>query len=179
MLARSEKTAPAALTPEELDKLTDSELHQRSRLLDLHSPREGSPPDGLAGSAEEDGRQRKESRQAQAQISELLERRYVQGRALPYLHPDQLAQVATNRLLARLDSLRKCHECVEQSDFCPKAVQQVRGILFKDSDEWRQAYQDVKSILDHREHVRRGPLERQQAAAVRAPREPLRRRPPR
>lgn len=103
--------------------------------------------------------------------------RYVQSRALPHFPLAQLENMATHRLLARLDSLRACTECPEHSDYSPAAVQEVDGILFKDSDDWRRAYKDVKEVLATREHVPRGSKAKRQSEAREKSKKPsLRRR---
>ena len=49
----------------------------------------------------------------------------------------------------------------------PEEAGQAQGILFKDSDAWRQAYAEVKQILSAREHLP-GAAERKQRRLERA-----------
>jgi hypothetical protein len=105
---------------------------------------------------------------AYRQIADLLELRYVQSHALPGLSRAELEALATGTLLTRLAALRRCVESPEQSDYCPKAVARVEGILFKDSDSWRQGYEELQEILAGREHVTRGSKAERQSGATKA-----------
>jgi hypothetical protein len=77
------------------------------------------------------------------------------GREVPVFQRQDLESMPTKMLLARLDRLRFCEESAATSDLSKDEVGDVSGILFKDSAEWRQAYDDVKQVLATREHIPR------------------------
>lgn len=63
----------------------------------------------------------------------------------------------TGSLMARRDALLKCDDSFELSDqdgYETKPVATNTGYIeFKDTSEWKQAYNDLKAILATREHV--------------------------
>ena len=60
----------------------------------------------------------------------------------------------TQALLARLERLRWCEGTQRNSDMSDEEVALVDGkILFKDSDIWRSAYEELRDVLSTREHV--------------------------
>ena len=67
------------------------------------------------------------------------------------IQPIELEQLSTKQLLGRLQRLRQCEESLEQSD--RDAIDNSGCIEFKQSPEWLVAFNDVKQILSHREHV--------------------------
>jgi hypothetical protein len=74
---------------------------------------------------------------------------------------DELESLHTGSLLTRRNRLLACEESFELSDRFgheEKPDPQITGLIeFRDTPEWAEAYQDVKSILATREHVpRRG-----------------------
>ena len=78
------------------------------------------------------------------------------ARAVEPIQKDRLASLPTRALLARLKRLHWCEEKRGLSDITDNEICASEGkILFKDSDIWRQAYDDLKTILAGREHVRR------------------------
>ena len=77
------------------------------------------------------------------------------ARELPILREEELRDMPTRQLLARLQRLRFCEESLRSSDMYEEEVRSCTGILFKDSPEWKAAYNDVKRILAGREHVDR------------------------
>src|SRR5262245_902336 len=74
------------------------------------------------------------------------------------IHPmsiEELEKLPTKRLLARLRQLHQCEESVLLSDH--DDVSNTSGaILFKDTPEWKAAYEQVKGALSLREHVPKG-----------------------
>ncbi len=63
----------------------------------------------------------------------------------------ELEAFPTKRLLARL---RRLHECEESLALSDRDVADDSGCIeFKQSPEWVSAFQDVKQVLSHREHV--------------------------
>ncbi len=58
-----------------------------------------------------------------------------------------LRKLTTQRLLKYRDSLLACHETEDDDTYRKKVI--------KSSDEWREHYVLVKSILSTREHVRK------------------------
>ncbi len=68
---------------------------------------------------------------------------------------EELEKLPTKRLLARLRQLHQCEESVLLSDH--DDVSNTSGtILFKDTPEWKAAYEQVKGALSLREHVPKG-----------------------
>ncbi len=67
----------------------------------------------------------------------------------------ELTTWPTRRLLARLERLRYCEESLARSDMAETEVASVDGILFKESQIWRDGYDTVKRVLAIRGHVPR------------------------
>ena len=88
-------------------------------------------------------------------------------RAVPRIERRDLESLPTRELLTRLERLRQCEQSLELSDMTPEEAGQARGILFKDSDAWRQATAEVKQVLSTREHLP-GAAERKQRRLERA-----------
>ena len=91
-----------------------------------------------------------------------MKRSFGANRTVPACAVSELLGKSTQELLARLERLRRCEESLSASDMTADEVEGVSGILFKDSEAWRAAYQDVKKILSSREHVSGG-VERKEA----------------
>jgi hypothetical protein len=53
------------------------------------------------------------------------------------------------------------------ADMTPEEAQTANGILFKDSIEWKRAFDELKLVLAEREHVQR-PREKRVARARRS-----------
>ena len=66
----------------------------------------------------------------------------------------ELEALSTRRLLARLQQLRECEESLAVSDQTTRS--ESGTIEFKQTQEWVQAFQDVKQVLSRREHVPKG-----------------------
>ena len=69
---------------------------------------------------------------------------------------DELDKKSTKELLGYLKKLQMCEESFSASDMdvdLDLIDQQI--IYFKQTEKWRAAYQNVKSILDRREHIER------------------------
>ena len=66
----------------------------------------------------------------------------------------ELEALSTRRLLARLQRLRECEESLAVSDQTTRS--ESGTIEFKQTQEWVQAFQDVKQVLSRREHVPKG-----------------------
>lgn len=74
-------------------------------------------------------------------------------RALQIIPTSELEGLPTGALLARLKRLRWCLESPELTDLTLGELESVKYmILFKSEETWKQAYTDVKSILDVREN---------------------------
>ena len=75
-------------------------------------------------------------------------------KALDIIPKSELSQLSTGALLARLKRLRWCLEKPEDaSDLTPDELEGVQDkILFKSDERWKQAYADLKSVLNTREH---------------------------
>jgi len=74
---------------------------------------------------------------------------------VPVVPESELTTWPTRRLLARLERLRYCEESLARSDMTETEVARVDGILFKESEIWRDAYDTVKRVLATRDHVLR------------------------
>jgi hypothetical protein len=74
---------------------------------------------------------------------------------IPPMSLEELEKLPTKRLLARLRQLHQCEESVLLSDH--DDVSNTSGtILFKDTPEWKFAYEQVKGALSLREHIPKG-----------------------
>ena len=74
----------------------------------------------------------------------------------------------TGSLLSRLKLLRSLQESFELSDWLPEerdAVEAAGLIAFKETEIWKTAFDDVKRLLNEREHMPRGGKEKRQQAA--------------
>lgn len=63
----------------------------------------------------------------------------------------ELEAMHTGSLMSRRKALLKCEESVELSDQIEPS--NTDKIEFKNTTEWQQAYQDLKSVLDTRENL--------------------------
>jgi DNA-binding response OmpR family regulator len=67
----------------------------------------------------------------------------------------ELETFSTRRLLARLRQLLRREDSVAHSD-CLESDDKPEGkIEFKQTEEWKHAYQQVKKLLANREHLER------------------------
>ena len=75
-------------------------------------------------------------------------------RALEIIPSSELESLSTGALLARLKRLRWCFEdSGSADDLTAEELESVKHmILFKSDKTWKQAYKEIKSILDCREH---------------------------
>ncbi|WP_170382063.1 hypothetical protein [Ruegeria atlantica] len=83
---------------------------------------------------------------------------------------EQLAQMHTGSLLRRLNDLRSLQETFPQSDWTVEDKQAVEAaglIAFKDQENWKHAWTDVKNELAQREHLKRGSKEKRRAVQKR------------
>ena len=63
----------------------------------------------------------------------------------------ELEAMHTGSLMSRRKALLKCDESFELSD---QTTRSSSGLIeFKDTPEWKQAYQQLKEVLADREHV--------------------------
>lgn len=74
-------------------------------------------------------------------------------RLIPILAQESLLKMPTKQLLGRLSALHKCEESAAFSDLTAEEIEASQGILFKNSSEWKVAYDHLKAILATREHV--------------------------
>lgn len=80
---------------------------------------------------------------------------------------EELQTLRTGSLLTRLKRLRALQESFEVSDWLPEerdAVEAAWLIAFKETAVWKDAWSDIKRILDNREHLPRGSKELRQEA---------------
>jgi hypothetical protein len=77
-------------------------------------------------------------------------------RLIPMLAHEALLKMPTKQLLGRLRALHECEQSAGVSDLTAEEIAACDGILFKDSPEWRDAYDHLKAILATREHVPSG-----------------------
>lgn len=81
---------------------------------------------------------------------------------------EELNELHTGSLLARLKHLRSLQESFELSDWLPEERDTVEAsglIAFKETAIWKAAFDDVKGLLNDREHMPRGSKEKRQQAA--------------
>jgi hypothetical protein len=64
---------------------------------------------------------------------------------------EELEELSTRQLLARLERLRRCEASASLSEVGEQPG--PPGVLFKDTAEWAAAYEQVKGALARREHV--------------------------
>ena len=64
---------------------------------------------------------------------------------------DELEVMHTGSLMSRRNALLKCEESIELSDQIGQS--NVEMIEFKNTSEWKQAYQDLKTVLAKRENL--------------------------
>lgn len=74
-------------------------------------------------------------------------------RVIDLMSSEELEELSTRQLLARLERLRRCEESAPLSDVDEQPGR--AGVLFKDTAEWVAAYEQVKGALARREHVPR------------------------
>src|SRR5215813_7573120 len=74
---------------------------------------------------------------------------------IPTLSLEELEKLSTKQLLARLRQLHQCEGSALLSDR-DDAGNASGTILFKDTPEWKAAYEQVKGALSLREHVPKG-----------------------
>jgi len=70
---------------------------------------------------------------------------------------EELAEMHTGSLMSRRDALLKCEESFEVSDrngYEIKPSSSVTGVIeFKNTPEWKKAYNELKIVLSKREHI--------------------------
>src|SRR5215470_16424138 len=74
---------------------------------------------------------------------------------IPPMSLEELEKLSTKQLLARLRQLRQCEESALLAGR-DDASNASGTILFKDTSEWKAAYEQVKGALSLREHVPKG-----------------------
>jgi|SRR5262245_15405712 len=74
---------------------------------------------------------------------------------IPPISLEELENLSTKQLLARLRQLHQCEESALHSDR-DDASNASGTILFKDTSEWKAAYEQVKGKLSLREQVPKG-----------------------
>jgi hypothetical protein len=76
------------------------------------------------------------------------------GRAVIPLSRQDLEEMPTGALLARLRRLQRCEEARAYSDLSDEDVASASHlILFKSDASWRLAHVELKTVLAEREHV--------------------------
>ncbi len=84
----------------------------------------------------------------------------VNRRTLPLVSQHELTSWPTKRLLGRLKALRKLEESPEFSDAEEGEWDESKGLFFKSDPRWKDAYKELKSILDSRENIPSGRADR-------------------
>jgi hypothetical protein len=74
---------------------------------------------------------------------------------IPPMALEELEQLSTKQLLARLRHLRQCEESALLSDR-DDTDNAFETILFKDTSEWKPAYEQIIGVLSLREHIPKG-----------------------
>jgi hypothetical protein len=65
----------------------------------------------------------------------------------------ELEALSTRQLLARLNRLQQCEDSLALSDRDDTKEQPDNGIEFKETEQWKEAYYQVKQVLAKREHI--------------------------
>ncbi len=69
---------------------------------------------------------------------------------------EELKNKKTKELLGYLSRLQKCEESFELSDMDDNIdLSDYKTIYFKQTQKWKEAYKNVKTVLDKREHVKK------------------------
>jgi hypothetical protein len=74
---------------------------------------------------------------------------------IPPMSLEELEKLSAKQLLARLRQLNQCEESALLSDRDDASKTSVT-IQFKDTPEWKAAYEQVKGLLSLREHIPKG-----------------------
>ena len=77
-------------------------------------------------------------------------------RVVPEVDCEALMAMPTKQLLGRLKRLQHCEDSATASDISEREIAVVEGILFKDTEKWQRAYEELKTVLAAREHIPRG-----------------------
>jgi hypothetical protein len=83
------------------------------------------------------------------------------SKRLEVISKSDLEKMHTGTLMSRRNALLKCEESFELSD--QYQVIKDNGIEFKNTQQWKQAYQDLKAVLSTRENI----LSKQERKAIR------------
>jgi hypothetical protein len=73
------------------------------------------------------------------------------SKKLDVISKTDLEEIHTGTLMSRRNALLKCEESFELSDQYQTA--EHNGIEFKNTPQWKQAYQDLKTVLSTRENI--------------------------
>lgn len=76
-----------------------------------------------------------------------------------------LEGLTTRQLLSRLEKLQRYEDSLRLSEMTVAETERVEGMVFKESAEWRQAYQAERKVLSTREHLPGGAARHQRKAA--------------
>ena len=78
-----------------------------------------------------------------------------------------LETMPTKALLGRLRRLRQCADSPEAKLWTPREYQLTKDwIIFKETEIWQTAWEDLKGVLSKREHVERGSKEKRRQNAL-------------
>ncbi|TLP58344.1 hypothetical protein FEE96_18095 [Parasedimentitalea maritima] len=97
-----------------------------------------------------------------------MKARFEISRTVKPIGSEELKFLPTGSLLTRLNQLRSLQESFEVSDWLPDerdAVEATGLIAFKNSEQWKIAFSDVKRVLSEREHIPRGSKDKRRKAA--------------
>lgn len=72
---------------------------------------------------------------------------------LEIINKEQLEALHTGTLMNRRKALLKCEESLEASDQGVNSQTQAGYIEFKNTQEWQQAYTELKEVLSARENI--------------------------
>jgi len=73
------------------------------------------------------------------------------SKRLEVISKSDLEKMHTGTLMSRRNALLKCEESFELSD--QYQASKNDGIEFKNTPQWKQAYQDIKAVLSTRENI--------------------------
>lgn len=83
----------------------------------------------------------------------ILNSKTMKPRSIKPLNLDELEKLTTERLLAYLRKLQQCEDSLECSDWSEDELVKTSGIVLKNSEQWRQQHELIKTVLSDRSNI--------------------------